>query len=57
MIIDLLHNRIVKETVTEAFEKSVSDSLIPKLSALYGDALEGVQMYEDYLNDNFSKDG
>ena len=57
MIIDLLHNRIVKETVTEAFEKSVSDSLIPKLAALYGDALEGVQMYEDYLNDNFSKDG
>ena len=57
MIIDLLHNRIVKETVTEAFEKSVSDSLIPKLLALYGDALEGVQMYEDYLNDNFNKDG
>lgn len=57
MIIDLLHNRIVKETVTEAFEKSVSDSLIPKLLALYGDAFEGVQMYEDYLNDNFNKDG
>ena len=57
MIIDLLHNRIVKEAVTEAFEKSVSDSLIPKLHALYGDALEGVQMYEDYLSDNFIKDG
>ena len=57
MIIDLLHNRIVKETVTEAFEKSISDNLIPKLQAIYGSELEGVQMYEDYLNDNFSKDG
>lgn len=57
MIVDLLHNKIVKETITEAFEKSVNESLIPKLYALYSTSLEGVQMYEDYLNDDFNKDG
>ncbi len=57
MTVDLLHNKIVKETITEAFEKSVNEGLIPKLYALYGASLEGVQMYEDYLNDDFNKDG
>ncbi|MBQ3016862.1 MAG: hypothetical protein IJD79_08800 [Clostridia bacterium] len=57
MIVDLLHNKIVKETITEAFGKSVNDNLIPKLYALYSTSLEGVQMYEDYLNDDFKKDG
>ncbi len=57
MIVDLLHNKIVKETITEAFEKSVNENLIPKLYALYSTSLEGVQMYEDYLNDDFKKDG
>ena len=57
MTLDLLHNKIIKETLTESFEKSVNDNLIPKLYALYGTSLEGVQFYEDYINDDFIKDG
>lgn len=57
MTLDLLHNKIIKETLTEGFEKSVNDNLIPKLYALYGASLEGVQFYEDYINDEFIKDG
>lgn len=57
MTVDLLHNKIVKETITEAFEKSVNENLIPKLYALYSTSLEGVQMYEDYLAEDFNKDG
>lgn len=57
MTFDLLHNKIIKETLTESFEKSVNDNLVPKLHALYGTSLEGVQLYEDYINDNFIKDG
>ena len=57
MIVDLLHNKIVKETMSEAFERSVNENLVPKLSTLYGTSLLGIQMYEDYLNDDFSKDG
>ena len=57
MIIDLLHNKIVKETLTEGFTKSVNDNLIPKLYGLYGTSLEGIQMYEDYIKDEFLKDG
>ena len=57
MTLDLLHNKIIKETLTESFEKSVNDNLVPKLQALYGASLEGVQLYEDYINDSFVKDG
>ena len=57
MNIDLLHNKIIKETLTEGFEKSVYDNLVPKLCAHYGQSLEGVQLYEDYINDDFIKDG
>jgi len=57
MTLDLLHNKIIKETLTEGFERSVNDNLIPKLYALYGTSLDGVQFYEDYINDDFIKDG
>ena len=57
MTLDLLHNKIIKETLTESFEKSVNDNLVPKLYALYGTSLDGVQFYEDYINDDFIKDG
>ena len=57
MTVDLLHNKIVKETVTEAFKNSVNGNLIPKLYNLYGVSLEGIQMYEDYIKDEFLKDG
>ena len=57
MTVDLLHNKIIKETVTEAFKNSVNGNLIPKLYNLYGVSLEGIQMYEDYIKDEFLKDG
>ena len=57
MIIDLLHNKIVKETITEDFARSVKENLIPKLTELYGASFSGIQMYEDYLNEQLVKDG
>ncbi len=53
MNIDLLHNKIIRETVTEKFTQSFTENLVPKLLNKYGDALIGVQMYEDYLKDGF----
>ncbi len=57
MRIDLYHNAILKQTVTEGFERELRDRLVPRLSAIFGDRLRGVQMYEDYLNDGFVRDG
>ena len=57
MRIELYHNAILKQTVTEAFEREVREGLVPRLSAIFGDRLRGVQMYEDYLEDKFVKDG
>ena len=37
MIIDLIHNKIVASTITEAFEKSVKENLVPALVQKYGD--------------------
>ena len=58
MIIDLIHNKIVASTITEAFEKSVKENLVPALVQKYGDTeIVGIQMYEDYLSDGFMKNG
>ena len=58
MKIDLLHNKIVADTMTAAFEKSVGDNLVPLLLEIYPeDELLGIQMYEDYIADNFSFEG
>ncbi len=57
MIIDLLHNKIVKETATEAFLASVNSVLVPMITDKYGDAIERIVMYEDYLADGFMADG
>ncbi len=53
MFVDLYHNYIVKNTITEGFEESVEKKLMPKLEAKYGAALLGIQMYEDYIADAF----
>ena len=53
MKIDLLHNKIIKDTVTSHFTDSFSENLVPKLAAKYGDSLLSVQMYEDYISDGF----
>ena len=58
MIIDLIHNKIVADTITTGFERSVEDKLVPMLLEKYGDTeIVGIQMYEDYISDNFSKNG
>ena len=56
MKIDLLHNKIIKDTVTSSFTDSFSENLVPKLAAKYGDSLLLVQMYEDYISDGFVQD-
>ena len=57
MLVDLIHNKIIRETITEAFERGISERVIPALEDKYGEALCGVQMYEDYLSDGFLVDG
>lgn len=57
MILDLQHNKIVRETVTDKFAESVSEVLVPMLAEKYGDGMLGIQMYEDYISDNFARDG
>ncbi|MBO5907893.1 MAG: hypothetical protein J6Q85_07065 [Clostridia bacterium] len=54
MIIDFLHNKIVASTVTDKFTISMSENLIPLLQEKYGDDIEGIQMYEDYLSEHFT---
>ncbi len=57
MKIDFVHNKIVRETVTDAFCESFESRLMPKLCEKYSDSLLGVQMYEDYLSDGFLIEG
>ncbi len=56
MKIDLLHNKIIKDTVTESFKESFYSSVAPLIEEMYPDA-ELLQMYEDYLADGFMLDG
>ena len=53
MFIDLTHNFIVKNTITEKFSESLNSKLLPRLEAKYGAKLLGIQMYEDYIADAF----
>lgn len=53
MFVDLYHNYIVKNTITESFEESVEKKLMPKLESKFGASLLGIQMYEDYIADAF----
>jgi len=57
MFIDLTHNKIVSETISEEFVISVRARLVPMLEARYGDSLLGIQMYEDYISDAFLSGG
>lgn len=57
MKINLLHNKIIKDNVTDAFIESFNSALLPALTEKYGDSLTEVQMYEDYLGDDFVCDG
>ena len=57
MIIDLFHNKIVKDTATEAFVRSFNEVLVPMLEDKYGDSIEYVTMYEDYIADELLFEG
>ena len=57
MIIDLFHNKIVKDTATEAFVNSFNSVLVPMLEEKYGDSIEAVIMYEDYISDALLYEG
>lgn len=58
MIIDLIHNKIVADTVSSGFERSFEKVLVPALVAKYaGREISVIQMYEDYISDNFKKNG
>ena len=56
MFIDLTHNKILSETISAAFVRSVEQKLVPMLEERYG-ALLGIQMYEDHLADGFLSGG
>lgn len=57
MFVDLTHNYIVKNVITEKFSESVEKKLLPKLEVKYGASLLGIQMYEDYIADAFYSRG
>ena len=57
MICDLIHNKIIKDTITEQFSDSIKSQLLPMIEAKYGDQLVGIQMYEDYISDKLLLDG
>ena len=57
MIIDLFHNKLVKDTATDAFVQSFNSLLVPMIADKYGDSVEAITMYEDYLGDNFLYEG
>ena len=57
MLIDLHHNKIVDSLITEGFERSVGENLLPRLLEKHGESLLGIQMYEDYINDKLLFDG
>ena len=44
MIVDLLHNKIVKDTMTTEFSDSVHNVLVPMLEEKYGEAIERITM-------------
>ncbi len=56
MRIDLLHNKIIKDTATDAFI-AAAEAAFPKLVTDAGFEADGVVMYEDHIADGFSKGG
>lgn len=57
MNIDLFHNKIVKDNMSDAFKSCVYSELLPLLDDKYGTTLLGIQMYEDYLDCSFVAEG
>ena len=57
MTVDLKHNKIVRDTMTERFSESVYENLVPIIEDKYGSDAVSIQMYEDYISDAFTKGG
>ncbi len=57
MLKDLTHNKIIADTVTDAFIANVDNVLIPLVEGAFGDSAIELQMYEDYIADGFLKGG
>ncbi len=57
MLKDLTHNKIIADTVTDAFIENVDSVLVPLVEGLFGDSAIALQMYEDYIADGFLKGG
>lgn len=56
MRVDLFHNKIVKDTMSESFKRSVTEKLVPLIAEACPDATR-ILMYEDYIADNFLEGG
>ena len=56
MRIELLHNRIIADCMTQRFALCFEEELVPMLGEIYP-SLDGVLMYEDHLADGLMKDG
>ncbi len=56
MRINLLHNKIVRDTVSDKFIESFNANLVPKLKERFPNADKAV-LYEDYLSDGFLSSG
>ena len=56
MKLDFYHNKIVADTITAEFEHCFRNELVPILEAKHG-IIPEIQMYEDYISDNFIHDG
>ncbi len=55
MRVNLLHNKIVMDTVSDKFIESFNKLLLPRLTEKYPKA-DAVVLYEDYLSDGFKFD-
>ena len=53
MTVDFLHNQIIRDTVTPIFIESFNENLLPSLSLKYGNSLDAVQFYDNYIKDGF----
>ena len=49
MKLNLNHNTVIRETLTDGFLRYFQESLVPQLAAKYGEALRAVEMYENHL--------
>jgi len=56
MWVDLLHNKIIKDTATEAFISSAEAALPALVTGVCGE-VDGIMMYEDHIADGFSSGG